>query len=130
MKGKLVLDPNSPLVHRILEEYHSSMGGGHGGIQKTHVRVLATFIWPGMSKDIKHFVHNCLECQQSKYEPKVLVGLLQPLSLPDLIWDEVTMNFIIGLQILKATKQFLLLWIAYKKWPILVPYQVGIQLRK
>ena len=31
-QGKILLDPMSPLVGQILEECHSTLNGGHGGI--------------------------------------------------------------------------------------------------
>ena len=52
-KGKLAMDPTSPLVQQILKEGHSTLLGGHGGIQKTTARVSRIFTWPGLHKDVK-----------------------------------------------------------------------------
>ena len=53
--------------------------------------------WKGMSKDVKAFVQKCSVCQKCKYETKASPGLLQPLPIPDLIWQHITMDFIEGL---------------------------------
>ena len=39
----------------------------------------------------------CLVCQQNKVETIKTLGLLQPLSIPSQRWEEVSMDFIIGL---------------------------------
>lgn len=38
-----------------------------------------------------------MTCQQQKYTATTLIGLLQPVPLPEQVWDEATMNFIEGL---------------------------------
>ena len=65
-KGKLVMDHASPLIPQILRECHSTLLWGHGGIQKTTARVFGIFIWPGLHKDVKKYVQNCVICQQMK----------------------------------------------------------------
>lgn len=40
---------------------------------------------------------SCLICQQIKYSTQVLAGLLQPLPLREEAWEDVTMDYIIGL---------------------------------
>jgi len=42
-------------------------------------------------------VAECLVCQQNKVEAIKTLGLLQPLSIPSQHWEEVSMDFIIGL---------------------------------
>ena len=39
----------------------------------------------------------CLVCQQNKVETIKTLGLLQPLSIPSQCWEEISMDFIIGL---------------------------------
>lgn len=46
---------------------------------------------------IKKFVASCLVCQRNKYEALSPVGLLQAFSIPNGIWEDISMDFITGL---------------------------------
>lgn len=50
-----------------------------------------------MHKGIQQFVQTCLVCQQAKMAHTLPVGLLQPLPIPEQIWDDLAMDFITGL---------------------------------
>ncbi|CAN6440346.1 unnamed protein product [Victoria cruziana] len=50
-----------------------------------------------MRKDIVDFVAHCLICQQVKAQHQRPGGLLIPWELPKWKWDEVTMDFVMGL---------------------------------
>ena len=93
-QGKLLLDPVSPLVNQVLQECHSTLLGGHGGIQKTTARVCAAFTWPGIKKVVQRFVQECSVCQQMKPDNQKPASLLQPLPIPQQIWEDIAMDFI------------------------------------
>jgi hypothetical protein len=42
-------------------------------------------------------VSECVTCQQNKSEHALLVGLLQPLPIPEQKWESISMDFITGL---------------------------------
>lgn len=54
------------------------------------------FFWEGMKADILKFVSKCDICHHMKYESASLAGLLQPLPIPNHIWEDVSMDFIEG----------------------------------
>lgn len=85
--------PNVPsIIQSILQEFHSSMLGGHAGIARTKARIASQFTWPSMSRDIRLFVSQCLICQQAKYSTAAPASLLQPLPIPSQIWDDVSIG--------------------------------------
>lgn len=77
--------------------FHDSMLGGHSGFLCTYKRMTGELYWPGMKADIKKYVEECGVCQPNKTVAMAPAGLLQPLPLPDRIWEDLAMNFIEGL---------------------------------
>ena len=50
-----------------------------------------------MSSDTRKFVAQCVDCQLMKYEPAKPWGLLCPLPVPLQPWEDLSMDFIVGL---------------------------------
>jgi IS30 family transposase len=50
-----------------------------------------------MKREIAEYVAVCDSCQRIKAEHQRPVGLLQPLHIPQWKWDEIGMDFIVGL---------------------------------
>jgi hypothetical protein len=96
-KGKLFLPKTSPLRLTLLEELHASPIGGHSGIHRTFGRLQENVYWVGMRKDVEEFVKTCAICQQTKAANHTPYGLLQPLPIPDRVWEDISMDFIVGL---------------------------------
>lgn len=87
----------STLKIPLLEEFYSSQTAGYGGLKTTLMRLSHLFYWPRMQQDVKGFVEKCFTCQQMKFSTQAPAGLLQPLPIPSMVWDELTMDFINGL---------------------------------
>lgn len=96
-KSHLMIPPKSPLVQKILLEYHASPIGGHAGVARTIARITSQFYWYKMKEAIKDFVQNCVICQQAKPSTTLPSGLLQPLLIPSQVWEDIAMDFITGL---------------------------------
>lgn len=96
-KERLFIPKDSGLIPPLLEEFHSSLLGGHSGVKATLARLSTSFYWPGMHTDVKQFVRVCAVCQYNKNNTHCPYGLLQPLPIPSQVWEEISMDFIINL---------------------------------
>lgn len=78
----LVLSSKSSLISMILEQFHCSAIGGHGGALKTYKRLAQEVHWRGMRKAVVEFIRKCQVCQEKTYETLTPAGLLSPLPIP------------------------------------------------
>jgi len=53
------------------------------------------YYWPNLKKEVAEFMARCLDCLQVKLECKHLGGLLQPITIRELKWEVISMDFII-----------------------------------
>jgi hypothetical protein len=58
---------------------------------------LKTQYWCGMKRDVTEYVALCDTCQRVKAELQRSAGFLQPLKIPEWKWEEIRMDFIVGL---------------------------------
>uniref|UniRef100_A0A0V0GQI5 Putative ovule protein n=1 Tax=Solanum chacoense TaxID=4108 RepID=A0A0V0GQI5_SOLCH len=65
--------------------------------------------WNGMKKDIAGFVAKCPNCQQVKVEHQKSGGLSQDIGIPTWKWDDVNMDFIVGLP--RTRRQYDSIWV-------------------
>lgn len=103
-KGRYYLSEKSELKELLLKEFHCSVFAGHGGIKKTLVGLSSMFYWPKIRRDVEKFIRGCSVCQQVKYMTTAPAGLLQPLPIPALVWNELTMNFITHLPLFEGVQ--------------------------
>lgn len=96
-RHKFMVSKHSNLKAQLLYEFHSSRIGGHAGVDRTFLRLGANFFWQGMRKDVKEFVRSCVVCQTVKYSTTAPYGLLQPSPIPEWVWEDLALDFIVGL---------------------------------
>ena len=96
-KGRIVLPASSPMTIKLIKEFHSTPSGGHAGALRTFKRLATNVYWQGMLKQTRKYVDDCLVCQQNKYDSLRPAGLLQPLPIPNQVWEDLSMDFISGL---------------------------------
>jgi hypothetical protein len=96
-KGKLFIPAQSSFKQVLLDEFHASPLGGHSGIHRTFGRLQENVFWHEMRKDVTEFVRACVVCQQTKSATHSPYGLLQPLPIPDRVWEDISLDFIVGL---------------------------------
>lgn len=62
-----------------------------------------------MKKEVAEFIYAYLTFQKSKIEHQNLSGLMQPLSIHEWKWDNISMDFVTSLS--KTTKGYDYIWV-------------------
>lgn len=96
-KGRIWLPKDLQAIPTILVEFHNTHTGGHMGIAKTLGHISENFVWPSMKQDVKLFISSCLICQQTRNDHRKSPGLLCPLPIPKKPWEDLSLDFIVGL---------------------------------
>jgi hypothetical protein len=81
----------------ILREAHDSAYCVHPGSTKMYQDLKEKYWWYCLKRDVATHVALCHMCQRVKTEHQRLAGLLQPLKVLEWKWEEMNMNFIVGL---------------------------------
>jgi hypothetical protein len=70
---------------QLICEAHGSPLTGHGGISKTQHRILQSYYWFSITKDIKEHIESCLQCQafSKSKQPPAPLGTLPQTSMPN-----------------------------------------------
>ncbi|WVZ93896.1 hypothetical protein U9M48_039848 [Paspalum notatum var. saurae] len=85
------------LRKKILNEAHTSMFTMHPGSNKMYQDLKQKFWWTRMKREIAKYVSECDVCQRIKADHLKPAGMLQPLEVPAWKWENVHMDFIVGL---------------------------------
>ncbi|MCH79682.1 transposon Tf2-1 polyprotein, partial [Trifolium medium] len=120
-EGRLVLSKMSVMIPMLLAEFHSTPQGGHSGFYRTYRRLAANVYWIGMKNTVQEFVKKCDVCQRQKYLASSPGGLLQPLPIPDRIWEDLSMDFITGLPKSKGYEAILVVVDRLSKYSHFIP---------
>ncbi|KAK4382004.1 RNA-directed DNA polymerase [Sesamum angolense] len=95
-KGGRVFVPTGTMRRRLLRETHDPQWAGHPGIDRMVTLLAHRYYWLRMEEDVESYVRTCLVCQLDKVERKKEAGLLQPLPIPEVPWQSISMDFISG----------------------------------
>jgi hypothetical protein len=101
--GKADMRPQSKADIRelILWEAHDSAYLIHPDSTKMYKDLKTRYWWYGMKRDIAEYVSLCDTCQRVKGEHQRTAGLLQPLKILEWKWEEIGIDFIVGLPVHK-----------------------------
>jgi hypothetical protein len=96
--GKRLCVPKDQVIRQaILCEAHESAYSIHPGSTKMYLDLKEKYWWVGLKRDVAEYVAVCDTCQRVKAEHQRLAGLFQPMKIPKWKWEEVGMDFIVGL---------------------------------
>ena len=80
----------------LIWEIHGGGLTGHFGITKTLQAVEARYYWPQLRRDVRKLVGRCSTCTIGKLT-RQNSGQYLPLPVPDSPWQEVSLDFVLGL---------------------------------
>jgi hypothetical protein len=97
--------PNSSIRLLLLQESHGGGLTGHFGQKKTYEMLSDHFYWPKIRRDVIRFVERCVTCHKakSKLNPH---GLYTPLPAPKIPWEDISMDFILGMPRTQKKERF------------------------
>jgi hypothetical protein len=88
---------NFELCRKIMDEADFSRYSIHPGTNKMYQDLKKSFWWRRIKRKIAKYVSKCHTCQRDKADHLRLAGNLQPLSIPEWKWENIFMDFIVGL---------------------------------
>jgi hypothetical protein len=108
-KDRLVVPNNEAQKKKILDEAHTSRYSIHLGSTKMYHDLRQQFWWTRIKRETGRYVSKCDTCQKVKADYMKPGGLLQPLSISDWKWGDISMDFIVGLPL--TARKFDLIWV-------------------
>jgi hypothetical protein len=96
-KQKRLYVPEGKVRELLLRECHDGLFTSHGGAKRTTTFLKKSYYWPNLKGDVEKYVKTCLTCQQNRTFNKKQAGLLQPLPIPEGLWESVSMDFMVSL---------------------------------
>jgi hypothetical protein len=130
-KERLVVPKKEALKKKILDEAHTSRYSIHPRSTKMCHDLRQQFWWTRMKHDADRYVSECDTCQKVKADYVKPGGLLQPLSIPEWKWDDISMDFIVGLPMM--THMFDSIWVIvdqFSKSPHFIPVHTRYDAQK
>ena len=99
-RDRVCVPNDDELKKSILEEAHSGSLSMHPSSTKMYQDLKTSYWWSIMKRDVSKFFTKCMVCQKVKAEHKVPSGLLQPIRIPEWKWNQITMDFVVGLPLI------------------------------
>jgi hypothetical protein len=96
-KERLVVPRRDALKKKILDKAHTLRYSIHLGSNKMYHDLRQQFWWTRMKREVARYVSECDTCRKVKANDMKPGGLLQPLSIPEWKWDDISMDFNVGL---------------------------------
>jgi hypothetical protein len=96
-KESLVVPRREALKKKILDEAHTLRYSIHPGSTKMYDDIRQQFWWRTMKRETARYVSECDTYRKVKADYMKPGGLLEPLSILEWKWDDISMDFIVGL---------------------------------
>jgi hypothetical protein len=96
-EDRLVVPKNPELRQKILDEAHLSKFSMHPDSNRMYHDLKSLYWWTRMKREIAKYVSECDTCQRIKASHLKVAGTLQPLPIQSWKWEDLSMDFIVGL---------------------------------
>jgi hypothetical protein len=96
-KNRICVPDIVSICETILKEAHDSAYSIHPGSIKMYQDLKQKYWWYGLKRDVAAHVAECDVCQRVKAEHQRPAGLFHPLKILEWKWEEIGMDFIVGL---------------------------------
>jgi hypothetical protein len=125
-----VVPKDLELRRKIMNEAHCSRYSIHPGTNKMYQDLRRNFWWTRMKREIARYVSECDICRRIKADHLRPAKNLQPLSIPEWKWENICMDFIVGLP--RTSHGYNSIWVIVDRLtksahfiPIATTYRVG-----
>ena len=108
-KNRIVVPKNEELRQQILDEAHLSRYSIHPGSTKMYQDLKQHYWWTKMKIEIARYVAKCDTCRRVKAIHMKTAGPLQSLPIPTWKWEDISMDFIVGLP--RTAKGYDSIWV-------------------
>ena len=98
----------------------------HSGSNKMYQDLRQQLWWTRMKREVAQYVSDCDICKRVKASHLRPAGLLQPLTIPSGKWEDISMDFIVGLP--KTAKGYDSIWVVvdrFTKSAHFIPVKTG-----
>jgi hypothetical protein len=95
--NRIVVPKDHQLRRQILDEAHLSKFSIHPGSTKMYQDLRQNYWWTRMKREIAKYVSECDVCQRIKASHLKVAGTLQPQTIPFWKWEDISMDFVVGL---------------------------------
>jgi hypothetical protein len=107
--NRIVVPKDEEIRQQILDEAHLSCYSIHPGSTKMYQDLKQHYWWIKMKIEIARYVAKCDTCRHVKAIHMKTVGPLQSLPIPTWKWEDISMDFIVGLP--RTAKGFDSIWV-------------------
>jgi hypothetical protein len=107
--NRIVVPKNEEIRQQILDEAHLSRYSIHPGGTKMCHDLKQHYWWTNMKIEIARYVARCDTCKRLKAIQPKAAGPLQSLPIPTRKWEDISMDFIVGLP--RMAKGFDSIWV-------------------
>jgi hypothetical protein len=113
-KNRLVVPRREALKEKILDEVHTSRYSIHPISTKMYHDLRQQFWWTRMKREIARYVLERDTYRKVNAAYMKPGGLLQPLNIPNWKWDDISIDFIVGLPM--TTHKFDSIWLIVERF--------------